>query len=92
MYAPYVVPNHPNIPTLGYIFRSPIRLTYYMLPNLLPTKVRPHSSWRMSEHRRIMSNQRSNLMNKRRRDTRRRRELGGVIAPKDQDLVDMYKN
>ena len=107
MYAPYVVSHHPNIPSLGYLHRPPSILPSYMFQNLLPPDAPPHFSRRKSEHRRIMSNQRSNLLKNRRKYARRRRvkvadleshsghaslrqsELGGFVAPKYQDLVDM---
>ena len=63
-----------------------------MLPNLLPPDACLNYSRRRIENRRIRSKQCSNLMKKRRRDARIRREGGGGIVPKYQELVDMCEN
>ena len=74
MHAPYVVSNHPHIPPLGYLHRQPSILTYYMLPNIIHTDTIPHSSRRMSKHRRIRRNQYSDLLENIKRESRIIRE------------------
>ena len=92
MYSPYVVSHHPHITSLVYPHRTTSRLPSFVLPNLLPPGVCPHSSRSMSKHRGFRMNQRSNLTNNRGIDPRIRREGRGGIAPKYQDLVDTCKN
>ena len=76
VYAPYRVSNHPHIPSLGYLhIPSPSRLPSSISPNLPPPDERPCSSRRLSEHRMIRRNKRSNLLKRRRiYDSRRRKE------------------
>ena len=52
IYAPYLVPHYPHIPSSGYTHTSSISITSSMLP--------PNYSKMMSEHRRKRRNRRSN--------------------------------
>ena len=81
MYAPYVVPHYPNIPSLGYIHKPPSRLPSSMLPHLFPPEVSANPSKIMSKHRSNRRNRRPNEQNSKRRDAMRRRE------EENQDLV-----
>ena len=65
MYAPYVVTHHPHITSLGYLHIQNSRIPSFVLPNLIPPDANPHSSIRMSEHRRVRRNQKSNVLKKR---------------------------
>ena len=81
MYAPYVVPHHRCIPSLGYLHRPSSRRLYSMLTDLLPPEVLPNYSKSMIEQRIIRRNQRSNVVNQRRRYYIGIKNGGGGIAP-----------
>ena len=66
IYAPYVLKHYPHIPPVGYIYISSVRLLSYMFP--------PHYSKRMIEHRRKISNRRTNKQKKKIIDAVSRRE------------------
>ena len=91
MYATYVVPHQPHIPSLGYLHTSPNRLPYSMLQKLLPPEMFSHSSRRMSEHSNIRSNQCLNSTKKIRIYCSRITKVGGGIAQKNPYIVDMCK-
>ena len=80
MYAPYLVPRHPNITSLVYLHRPPSRRLYSMLKDLLTREVLPNSSKSIIEKRMIRRNQRSNVMNHRRRYSIGIKDGGGVIV------------
>ena len=69
IYALYVVAHYLHITYLGYLHHPlPSIIHSSMLRNLIPPDLHPHHSRRMNEHRGTRRNQRSNPMNRNRRD------------------------
>ena len=83
MYAPYVVQQYPNIPSLCCIHRQPSRLPYSISPHLFPPEVHVTSSKSMNERRRNRRNQRSNKQIMKRIKAMNRKRV------ENQDLVEV---